>query len=257
MMPHRSRVGFLTLCERETLRVLKIWSQTIAAPVMTAMLYIGVFGVSLGSRIGSIDGVAYLAYIIPGVVLMQVATQSYSNNSASVFQGRSDRYIEDILSAPMHAWQIAVAILWGGTMRAVLVGILVVACAALFTDVDLQHPFLALMLLVLVSIQWGSIGTIAGIFARTFDHHMLIANLIITPLVFVGGVFYSVEMLPEALAWLTRLDPLFYQVNAVRHAFLGTSDSDFVLALAITAGLTAVAFGAQMALLVTGYRLKD
>src|SRR5690349_5521627 len=105
----RTSVGFWALCERESLRVLKIWSQTIAAPVVTAMLYIGVFGLSLGERIGQVHGHDYLTFIVPGVVLMQVATQAYNNNSASVFQARSDGYIEDILSAPMHAWQISIA----------------------------------------------------------------------------------------------------------------------------------------------------
>ncbi len=253
----RTRIGFLALCERETLRVLKIWSQTIAAPILTAMLYIGVFGVSLGHRIGNVHGVPYTTYILPGVVLMQVAMQAYSNNSSSVFQARSDAFIEDILSAPMHAWQVSMAIILGGAIRAMAVAVGVVAGAALFSDVRIDHPWQSALLLLMVSVLWGSVGVIAGVWAKTFDQHTLIGNLVVTPLVFVGGVFYSVQMLPDRIAWLTRLDPLFYQVNGLRHTFLGASDAHFGAAIALTGALSIAAFAAQVALFVTGYRLKD
>lgn len=250
-------VGFLALCEREALRVLKIWTQTIAAPVLTALLYMGVFGVSLGQRIGDVHGAPYLTFIVPGVVLMQVATQAYNNNAASVFQSRSDGYIEDILSAPMHAWQVSVALLWGGVIRAAIVALGVLAVAALITDVRIAHPALAALLIIAVSILWGSVGVVAGVVAQTFDQHMLIGNLVITPLVFVGGVFYSVEMLPERIAWLTRLDPLFYQVSAMRHAFLDTSDTSFGFAFGLTVTLAAICFAVQVSFFLTGRRLKS
>lgn len=237
--------------------MLKIWSQTIAAPVLTAMLYIGIFGLSLGHRIGNVQGFDYVTYIIPGVVLMQVATMAYNNNSASVFQSRNDGYIEDILSAPVHAWQVSLAMIWGGLLRSSIIGVLVVIGAALIADVRIAHPLLSIALLIVVSILWGSVGVIAGTFAQTFDQHMLIGNLVITPLVFVGGVFYSVQMLPGWLAWLTRLDPLFYQVNGLRHTFLGSSDTSFLFAFGLTAVLAAAAFAIQVAIFVTGYRLKS
>jgi ABC-2 type transport system permease protein len=254
---HRTRTSFRALCEREAVRVLKIWTQTIAAPVLTALLYLAVFGVSLGQRIGHVHGVAYLTYIVPGVVLMQVATQAYSNNSASTFQARSDGYIEDVLSAPMHPWQVALALLSGGVLRSVVVGLLVLASASLVTDVQVAHPLEVCVLMLSVSVLWGSVGTIAGVYAQTFDQHMLIGNLVITPLVFVGGVFYSVQMLPGRIAWLTRLDPLFYQVNGMRHAFLNASDTSFVLATALTVALAAACFALQVLLFTTGHRLKD
>lgn len=256
-MTARTLTGFLALCERESLRVLKIWSQTIAAPTLTALLYLGVFGLSLGSRIGSIGGDEYMSFIIPGVVLMLVATQSYNNNSASTFQGRSDGYIEDILSAPLHSWQIAVAILWGGVLRSMLIAASTLALTATFADVSIKHPFQAFLLLLLVSILWGSIGTIAGVYAQSFDQHMLIGNLVITPLVFVGGIFYSVRMLPSPLDWMTRIDPLFYEVNGLRHTFLGHSDVSLVTASLLTISLGAIAFCLQIWLFQTGHRLKN
>lgn len=249
--------GFLTLLERELLRVLKIWTQTIATPVLTGMLYFAVFGVAVGERIGRVDGFDYVTYIVPGVVLMQVATQAYANNSSSIFQAKTDGYIEDVLSAPLHAWQVALALLLGGVLRALLVGGLVLAGAAAFTDIPFAHPLEAIVLLVAVAVLWASIGVIAGIYAQTFDQHTLISNLIITPLLFVGGVFYSVEMLPRHLEVFTRLDPLFYEVNGLRHAFLGTSDASFAAAIISTIALAAIAFAGLVWLFHTGRRLKD
>lgn len=255
-IPLRPYHGFYALLVRELVRVLKIWSQTIAAPVLTGMLYFAVFGVAIGHRIGDVAGVDYVTYIVPGVVLMQIATQAYANNSSSVFQARSDGYIEDVLTAPIRAWQVSLAIVLGGVLRALLVGALVLAGAALMTDLPLVHPLEAAVLAVAVAVLWGSIGVIAGIYAQTFDQHTLISNLLIQPLVFVGGVFYSVEMLPDHLAWATRLDPLFYQVNGLRHAFLGVSDASFTVALLSTVVLAAASFAVQVSLFVTGWRLK-
>ena len=248
--------GFLTLVERELLRVLKIWTQTIAAPVLTGFLYFAVFGVAVGDRIGSVAGVDYVTYIVPGVALMQVATQAYANNSASIFQAKMDGYIEDLLSAPMHAWQVAIAVLLGGVVRALLVGTLVVFFASFVTDVPVRHPFEAALLFIAVAVLWASVGVIAGIYAQTFDQHTLISNLILTPLIFIGGVFYSVQMLPERLERFTRLDPLFYEVNGLRHAFLGTSDASFTAAVVSTVLLAAAAFGVLVWLFQTGRRLK-
>lgn len=254
---HGTTRGFLTLLERELLRVLKIWTQTIATPVLTGILYFAVFGVAVGERIGSIDGFDYVTFIVPGVVLMQVATQAYANNSSSVFQAKTDGYLEDVLSSPMHAWQVALAILLGGVLRSLLVGGLVLAGAAMITDIPFVHPFEAIVLIVAVAVLWASIGVVAGIYAQTFDQHTLISNLLITPLIFVGGVFYSVDMLPDHLQLFTRLDPLFYEVNGLRHAFLGTSDASFAAALGSTVALAITAFGVLVWLFHTGRRLKS
>lgn len=253
----RTRVGMAALCERELARVLKIWTQTIAFPTFTALLYLTVFGVSLGERIGLVGGVPYLTFIVPGVVLMQCATQSYANTSASVFQARSDGYIDDILSAPMHAWQVSVALLLGGVLRGLVVASLVLAIGAAVTDLPIAHPFQAAGLLLCVSVLWASVGVVAGTWAQTFDQHMLVGNLFILPLAFVGGVFYSVDMLPDRLQPFARLDPLFYQVQGMRHALLGTSDTSFALAAGLTVGLAAICFAVQVRLFVSGWRLKD
>lgn len=254
---HRAGVGFRSLVEREIARIYKIWSQTIAAPVVAAMLYLAVFGVSLGHSIGSINGVRYIAYILPGVVLMQVVTQSYANNSSSVYQGRADGYIEDILASPMHAWQIAIGVLAGGVARAVTVGCLILGIAATFTDVHVAHPVEAVALVASASVLWASVGVLAGVFAQSFDQHMLVNNLVITPLIWLGGVFYSVSSLPHGLELVTRIDPLFYQVNGLRHAFLGTSDSSFVWAMVSTVIFASLALAVEIRIFVTGYRLKE
>jgi ABC-2 type transport system permease protein len=156
----------------------------------------------------------------------------------------------------MHAWQVAIAVLLGGVVRALLVGSLVVFFASFVTDVPVTHPFEAALLFVAVAVLWASVGVIAGIYAQTFDQHTLISNLILTPLIFIGGVFYSVQMLPERLERFTRLDPLFYEVNGLRHAFLGTSDASFGVAVSSTVLLAAAAFGVLVWLFQTGHRLK-
>ncbi len=253
---HDTRRGFLSLLERELVRILKIWTQSIAAPILTGFLYFAVFGVAVGERIGRIDGFDYVTYIVPGVVLMQVATQVYGNNASSTFQARIDGYIEDFLAAPLHAWQLAIALLMGGVLRGIFIAGAILAVASVMTDMPVAHPVEAFVLILAVSVLWGALGVIAGIYAQTFDQHTLVTNLVLTPLVFVGGVFYSVDMLPAHLEVLTRFDPLFYQVNGLRHAFLGTSDASYAAAMGSTLVLAALALAYQVWLFHTGRRLK-
>ena len=251
-----TRIGFVAMCGRETTRVVKIWSQTIAFPTMTALLYIGVFGVALGERIGVVEGFEYLAWVLPGIVLLQCATQAYNNNSASMFQSRMDGYIEDVLSAPVHAWQVSLALMWGGVLRSSAVATLVLVLGALLAGQGVAHPLLLVVSLFSVSVLWGALGVIAGTWAEHWDQHMMLGNLVLVPLTFVGGVFYSVSMLPDRLEPVVVADPMFYQVQAVRYAVLGTADAEPLLAIGTTALLAAAAFALQVHLFVRGWRLR-
>jgi ABC-2 type transport system permease protein len=248
--------GLLWLAARECLRVSKLWTQTMLAPVVSSLLFILVFGLSLGSRIREVSGFEYDVFIVPGLIAMAMAQAAYSNNSSSIFQARSDRYIDDVLAAPMRAWQMNLGLTVGGAFRALLIGIALGALAVPLTGAPVERPLaLAAAVLLLVAL-FGALGVIVGIYAETFDHHTFINNIVILPLTFVGGVFYSVEILPSPWEQLSHANPLFYVVNAVRYGFLGSSDVSVWLSFAVTAGIAAAMVAWSQYLFSTGRRLK-
>jgi len=253
--PHPARSLFW-LSARECLRVSKLWTQTMLAPVVSSILFIVVFGLSLGSRIKEVEGFPYEVFIVPGLIAMAMAQAAYSNNSSSIFQARSDRYLHDVLAAPMHPWQMNLGLTLGGVYRALLIGAGLMALAIPLTDAPVERPFaLALAVLLLVTL-FGALGIVVGIFAETFDHHTFVNNIVILPLTFLGGVFYSIDMLASPWEELSHANPLFYIVNAVRYGFLGTSDVSVWLSFAVTAAITAGAVAWSQYLFSTGKRLK-
>lgn len=248
--------GFAALAARETHRVLKLWTQTIAAPVISSWLFIAVFGLSLGGRIKEIDGVPYETFIVPGLLTMAMIQATYANNSASVFQARFDRYINDVLAAPLRPWQINVALSTGGVVRATLIGIGLLLAILPVVDVPVEHPFILLLALALALVVFSSFGVIVGVYANAWDHTAFVTNLVILPLSFLGGVFYSVDVLPSPWQELSHLNPIFYLMNAVRYGFLGTADVSVPLSLLVTAAMAAIAVGWSSWLFRTGKRLK-
>src|ERR687895_1815331 len=224
MTPYSGTAGMVWLIRRETLRVSKLWTQTVLAPIVSSGLFILVFGFSLSGRIREFDGVPYRQFIVPGLITMAMVQAAYSNNSSSVFQARSDRYINDVLSAPMRPWQMNLGFNLGGVVRALAIGALLLALAVPLTGVPVEHPLIALVAVMLGLVLFSALGTVVGIFAETFDHHTLVSNIVILPLAFVGGVFYSVESLASPWEELSHVNPVFYLVNAVRFGFLGESD---------------------------------
>jgi ABC-2 type transport system permease protein len=248
--------GLLWLTGREVLRVLKLWTQTIAAPVIASFLFILVFGLSLGGRIREIDGVEYEAFIVPGLITMAMVQAAYSNNSSSVFQARFDRYIHDILAAPMRNWEVNLGLCLGGVVRALLIALGLLALAIPVTGVPVRHPLVLVAAVALALVLFASLGVIVGIFARTFDHHMFVNNILILPLTFLGGVFYSVDSLPSPWQEISHANPIFFLVNAVRYGFLGTSDATIGLCLAVTAALALAMAAWSSWLFATGRRLK-
>jgi ABC-2 type transport system permease protein len=248
--------GLWWLTKRETLRVYKLWTQTVFAPVIASMLFILVFGLSLGERIKEVEGFAYDVFIVPGLITMAMVQAAYSNNSSSVFQARSDRYIHDVLSAPMHPWQVNLGLNIGGVARALAIGAWLAVLAIPLTGVPVEKPVVLVVAMVLGLILFSALGTIVGIFAETFDHHTFVNNIVILPLAFVGGVFYSVESLPSPWEELSHFNPVFYLVNAVRYGFLGTSDVSVALCLAVTAALAIPAYLWSQYLFSSGRKLK-
>jgi ABC-2 type transport system permease protein len=249
-------LGLIWLVKRETLRVSKLWTQTVLAPVVSSALFIVVFGFSLGGRIREIEGVPYKQFIVPGLIVMAMVQAAYSNNSSSVFQARSDRYIHDVLSAPMHSWQMNLGFNVGGVIRALMIGLGLAAVAIPLTGVPVREPLVLIPAVLFGLVLFSALGTIVGIFAETFDHHTFVNNIVILPLAFVGGVFYSVSRLGSPWHELSHANPVFYLVNAVRYGFLGHSDVSVWLSLGVVAGLAIPTYLWSQWLFTTGRKLK-
>jgi ABC-2 type transport system permease protein len=248
--------GLVALSARESERVLKLWTQTIAAPVLSSFLFILVFGLSLGGRIKQIGGVDYDVYIVPGLITMAMIQATYANNSASVFQARFDRYLNDVLAAPMRSWEINLALSVGGVVRALLIGAGLIACALPVVDVPVEHPLALAAAVALALVLFSSFGVIVGVYAESWDHTAFVTNIVILPLTFLGGVFYSVDTLPSPWHEISHANPIFYLLNAVRYGFLGTSDVSVALSLAVTGALAAAMVAWSSWLFRTGHRLK-
>jgi ABC-2 type transport system permease protein len=229
--------GVAALAEREVLRVLRLWSQTIAPPVLAALLFIVVFGVALGSSIRLVDGVPYEQFIVPGLVLMGVATSAFGNNATSIYQARNDGFIEDPASSPMGPSQLLLGYLAGGVVRSLLIGVLTLAAARVFVDYPVEHPLVLAAVLVAISLAFSALGTVVGLHSTGWEQQNVVGNLVIQPLVFLGGVFYAVDALSEPWRSLTHADPIFYMVVAAREGTLGASEVPLGLSLGITVGL--------------------
>jgi ABC-2 type transport system permease protein len=248
--------GLLALSGRETVRVLKLWSQTIAAPVLASFLFIVVFGLSLGGRIREIGGVEYDVFIVPGLLAMAMAQAAYSNNSSSVFQARADRYINDVLSAPMRSWEVQLGLSLGGVVRALAIGTGLLALALPVTGVPVREPVVLVLALATMLVLFSSLGVIVGVYAETWDQAGFVNNIVILPLSFLGGVFYSVDVLPSPWHELSHVNPIFFLINAVRYGFLGTSDIPIGIALGVTAAFALAFVLWSAAIFRSGHRLK-
>jgi ABC-2 type transport system permease protein len=247
------RRGTLALAGREVRRVLALWTQTILPPVLTAVLFLAVFGGALGERIREIE--PYLDFILPGLLVMTVASQTFANNSTSLFQAKSEGYIEDVLTSPLRPWQLALAYMAGGLVRG-YTAVLAVALLAMPFAGDLERPGVAVAALLLTGVVFSLLGVITGIWAETFDQHSFVAGIVITPLALVGGVFYSARTLGEPWETLTRLDPIYYLVDATRGGTTGFHESPVWLSLMVVGVVSVAAFVVTTALLARGWRLK-
>ena len=248
--------GLLALASRETDRVLKLWSQTIAAPVLASFLFIVVFGLSLGGRIRDIGGVEYDVFIVPGIIAMAMAQAAYSNNSSSVFQSRADRYINDVLSAPMRSWEVNLGLAVGGIVRAAAIGGALFVLALAVTDVPVRHPVVLLLAVAVLLVLFASLGVVVGVYAETWDQAGFVNNILILPLSFLGGVFYSIDLLPSPWQELSHVNPIFFLINAIRYGFLGTSDVPVTIAFAVTSALALACVAWSVSMFRSGRRLK-
>ena len=251
----RQRRGTLALAGRETRRVLSLWTQTILPPILTAALFLAVFGGALGQRIHRIEGIPYLSFILPGLLVMTVAGQAFANSSTSLFQAKNEGYIEDVLTSPLRPWQLALSYMSGGLLRGLTAALTVALLSLPFAHEGAQ-PATAAAALLLTGLVFSSLGVITGVWADTFDQHAFIANIVITPLALVAGVFYSARTLHKPWSTFTRIDPLYYLVDATRSGLTGFHEASIAIALSVAAAVAIVTFAAAVALLSRGWRLK-
>jgi ABC-2 type transport system permease protein len=243
------------LAARETRRVLGLWTQTVLPPVLTGLIFLAVFGGALGARLHSIDGVRYVRFILPGLLVMTVASQAFANNSTSLFQAKSEGYIEDLLTSPLRPSQLAAGYMTGGLLRGWLSATLLALAASPFAGTP-SDPVILIATLALTGLVFAALGVITGVWAETFDQHAFIANVIITPLALLGGVFYAAHRLAEPWRTVTRIDPLYYLADATRYGYTGIHEASVPAALLVALAVAVVAFTAASRVIAHGWRLK-
>jgi ABC-2 type transport system permease protein len=249
-------LGLRTLLVKEVRRFLRVPGQTLLSPLITTVLYFVVFGYSLGSRLREVEGVPYARFIVPGLVTLGVISNSYLNTASSMFVMKLQGTIVDLLVSPLSYGEILTGFVGAAVLRGLSVGVLMWAVAGLFGGLELAHPLFALLMLLGVAVAFAALGFMTAVWAATFEQINFFPTFIITPLTFLGGVFYSAHMLPPALRRLTLVNPIFYLVDGVRYGMLGISDGRPAAGLALAALLGAAALTGAYAMLRTGYRLR-
>lgn len=249
--------GAFTVLRREVYRFWSIKRQTIFGPLLETYLYISVFGAALGSRIDNLEGHSYVNFIIPGLLLMAMAMNSYANNSSSLIQQKMMHAIDDQLTSPVSNTALLIAFTLGGFLRAATVTLITFVTALILTDLPVTHPLLLLASLTICGLFFASLGVFVGLRAKAFDDIQFYQVFVLQPLIFLGGIFYSVTLLPEPFQTLTHFNPLFYMINTVRYGVLGASDVNPWLALPVITAATAAILGANMYLFKKGHNLRS
>ncbi|MBV8489280.1 MAG: ABC transporter permease [Candidatus Eremiobacteraeota bacterium] len=249
-------VALWTLTKREVVRSLKIINQVIWPPIITTLLYVFVFGLAIGSRIPSVQGVTYAQFLIPGLIVLQVIDASYGECSSSIFQGRFMNSIQELLVAPMSALEIVSGYVLGSLARALLIAGLITAMGAVLVHAVPSNWGLYLVTICLVSVLFSALGLIFGLLADKFDHIAILTTFVITPLTFVGGVFTSATMLPPALRTFELFNPIFYTIDAFRRSYTGESYLPPQLSVLAIVALAAIAFTIVLRMTAAGYKLR-
>ena len=251
-----AQIRFLTLLRREVSRFLKIKRQTIGAPLLETFLYISVFGAALGTRIDELHGVDYVVFIVPGLIMMAWAMNAFSNNSSSILQQKFARAIDDQLSSPASPLELLLAFSFGGFLRGMLVATLTFCAASALIGIPIENPHVLLPALFLVGFFFAQLGVLVGVRAEQFDDVSFYQTFVLTPLIFLGGVFYSASLLPEPFQTLTRFDPVYYMIGLVRYGFLGYSESSIAVSLGLLTLAALALFAVNLRLFSRGYRLR-
>jgi ABC-2 type transport system permease protein len=251
-----AQIRFLTLLRREVNRFLKIKRQTVGAPLLETFLYISVFGAALGSRIDELNGIDYVVFIIPGLIMMAWAMNAFTNNASSILQQKFQRAIDDQLSSPASPLELLLAFTFGGFLRGMIVATLTFVAASVLVDVPVEHVLVLLPTLFFVGCFFASLGVLVGVRAEQFDDVAFAQTFVLQPLIFLGGVFYSASLLPEPFQTLTHFNPVYYMINLVRYGFLGYSEANVALSLGALTLATAALFAVNQRLFARGYKLR-
>lgn len=226
-------IGLYTLLKAQIKRTCRLWVQVLVPPIITTALYFMIFGKIMGARIGSIDGISYIEYITPGLIMMAVVNNAFSHVTAVLFGARFQHSIEELLVSPMTNLAILTGYVLGGVIRAFIVGFFVLLVACFFARVQIDHPLLALAVCFIAAVLMALVAFINSVLARTFDDISIIPTFILTPMSYLGGVFYSIHLLPTLWRTISMFNPLLYLINAFRYAFFGVADVAFGTALTV------------------------
>lgn len=251
-------VALYTIVRREIARITRIWTQTLIPPAITMTLYFVIFGKLIGSRIGTIEGgFTYMQYIVPGLVMMSIITNSYGNISSSFFGAKFSRAVEEMLVSPMPNWVILLGYVTGAVVRGLVVGVLVLMIALFFTSLHVVHPLLTFLSVLLGATIFSLAGFVNAVYAKKFDDIALVPTFVLTPLTYLGGVFFSIKMLGEPWQAISRVNPILYMVNAFRFGVLGVSDVGIGTAFAVMVLFVVVLSAVALQLLKRGVGLRS
>jgi ABC-2 type transport system permease protein len=252
-----NRHGVWAIYKFEIARALRTVMQSVLTPVITTSLYFVVFGAAIGSRMTQVNGVAYAAFIVPGLIMLSLFTESLSNASFGIYFPKFTGTIYELLSAPVSPLEIVLAYVGAAATKSIVLGLIILTTASLFVPLQILHPMWMVAFLVLTAATFSLFGFIIGIWAKGFEHLQFIPMLVVTPLTFLGGAFYSIDMLPPAWRTVTLFNPVVYLISGFRWSFYGSSDVSVGTSLAMTLGLSAICLAVVAWIFRTGYRLKN
>tara|TARA_R110000772_G_scaffold238154_3_gene350074 strand:+ start:1463 stop:2236 length:774 start_codon:yes stop_codon:yes gene_type:complete len=250
-------VALVTILRKEVKRYLRIWTQTLLPSAITMSLYFVIFGSLIGSRIGDMGGFTYMQFVVPGLIMMAIVTNSYSNVVSSFFGSKFNHSVEELLVSPTPNYIILLGYVIGGVSRGLLVAVIVTLVSLFFTDLHIHSFTVVVVIVLMTSILFALAGFINAVYANNFDDISIIPTFVLTPLIYLGGVFYSMDLLPDFWATVSKLNPLVYVVNAFRYGVLGVSDVSLAVAFGMIAVFTVAAWCYSMHLLNTGKRLRQ
>lgn len=250
-------VGYKTIVRKEITRIFRIWGQTIVPPAITMSLYFIIFGEVIGRRIGEMGGFTFMQFIVPGLVIMSVITNSYGNMVSSFFGAKYGKHIEELLISPLPNWIILLGYITGALVRGFMVGIIVLLVSLFFTRIEVQYPLVMLSVILLTAIVFALAGMINAIYAQKFDDIAILPTFVLTPLSYLGGVFYSIDLLPEFWQKVSAFNPILYMVNGFRYGMLGISDVSLPQTYGVILSAGVVLFTWCMVLLHRGTGLRN
>lgn len=250
-------IAFITILRKEVTRFMRIWQQALLPPIITTSLYFIIFGNLIGPRIGNMGGHSYIDFIVPGLILMSVITNAYTNVSSSFFGAKFQRSIEELQVSPVPNSIILLGYVGGGVARGIIVGIVVTTVSLFFSNLSVHNLPVMVSITVLTAVLFSLAGFLNGVFAQTFDDVTIIPNFVLTPLTYLGGIFYSIKLLPDFWQAVSHINPILYMINAFRYGFLGISDINLGLSFVIILAFIVILFVTNLRLLNSGFGIRQ